>query len=1249
MTSAQKAVADYPALDSDASYRTRLAREVENLLANPYSPERDLAAIQGRYSDLAALGQWFKEQFGNLRTRTKLPELCVKDLPVELITQTREGGVATREEAPNLVAGKPPLGAGSQVALLENEKRLETFLGEIQALVTKTEAQALRENSLQELLAQYDELPTFKEKLLRACASEQSDRLAADVHSLVQGTATHRELQDRLRTSLTETSKFTDKLNDLIAFYSLANKLKRHPDLQSRLAFVTQYTTSKWLLEQELKARIDPGNPTKRLIPPDDNETDAYEVAKRIRARGLCFSGGGIRSATFNLGVLQGLARLRKLPDLDYISSVSGGGYIHQFLACWVREQGLAAVQTKLNPIPAPGTGQISPPEAIRWLRRYSNYLSPSLGLFGADLWTIFTVWGRNTLLNLVMLLATFMFVLLLPHGAVTHWAVHLPLLPSTRGQVPITIVGCGLALAAALLLWYSFPAFDDRSGAGASSSFRVQRSRRGHAHAIMSMWLILALLVSPVAYKLAVPGGSQFSPAANDAYEPLPRPVLPTGIAVVQTQGPVSSARWTVCKDDEAECKVSTNAGKVRLDSAWSRYKPRCAVPALFSFLALPCQTIHDAYVQQNVISAGATRGQESPLVWLYDVFPLFSVLLCFATWYRLKEDTLPLRRWLSVLAPLTGIPFCIGLLLGLEYLFFVMTFLVDQKLIMSLGVAVLPPLLLTVPFIALELCTGLMGTLFGSAQREWIARLRALSLQYSFLWIALVGVALLGRFITGLIAHQAIVKYSVWSAWVISTATGILLGRSRKTSGQPSDDPDNPGKSAFSPAELAVKIAPPVFIVGLLLLLSTFASWIIEGPNNRLVEELTIRWAVVLAAMAALAALFSWRIDINEFSMNAFYRDRLARCYAGASNPARKPNMFTGFDVTDGSPRVAELLPKTWRCIDTKKPGEYEGPFPIFCTALNLTTGRDLAYQERKAASFAFTPLYSGYSTGWTDTTNCRQQYNGFVPTVAHIKFPKGITIASAVAISGAAASPNMGFHTSAPLAFLMTIFNVRLGWWLRNPRRPDAPDSPRNALGKLASELFGATDDTNRYVYLSDGGHFENMGLYELLRRRCRTVIVCDAEEDHTLVFEGFGQAIRKARLDFGVEIRILEALGNAAGSPAPAAPEPGTTNPTGAEGLLEFKHFPGNLYHAVRAEIRYPEDGPDDAPGKLLYLKSSLTGDEPADVINYHRVHPSFPFDTTADQFFTESQFESYRRLGEHILSKHEISTWISANL
>src|SRR5262249_33575235 len=135
-----------------------------------------------------------------------------------------------------------------------------------------------------------------------------------------------------------------------------------------------------------------------------------------------------------------------------------------------------------------------------------------------------------------------------------------------------------------------------------------------------------------------------------------------------------------------------------------------------------------------------------------------------------------------------------------------------------------------------------------------------------------------------------------------------------------------------------------------------------------------------------------------------------------------------------------------------------------------------------------------------------------------------PDGPRLGTATAISGAAANPNSGYSTSTPVAFLLTLFNVRLGWWVGNPRIDAAArrPGPTIALWSLLTELFALTDGRTAFLNLSDGGHLENLGLYELVKRRCRFIIVGDGEQDGDLNFGSLGGAIRKCRADFGVEI-------------------------------------------------------------------------------------------------------------------------------
>jgi len=215
--------------------------------------------------------------------------------------------------------------------------------------------------------------------------------------------------------------------------------------------------------------------------------------------------------------------------------------------------------------------------------------------------------------------------------------------------------------------------------------------------------------------------------------------------------------------------------------------------------------------------------------------------------------------------------------------------------------------------------------------------------------------------------------------------------------------------------------------------------------------------------------------------------------------------------------------------------------------------------------------------------------------------------------VALSGAAASPNMGTHSSPPLNFLMTMFNVRLGRWCPNPRKAVwTHSSPGIGLFSLIAELFGMTNADANYVYLSDGGHFENLGIYELVRRRCRLIVAVDVASDREMAFEDLGNAIRKCATDLHVSIELdVSKMDLVAGS--------GLCGGSCAVGAVRYSHV-----------------DPGGVDGTLLYIKPAIIGSENADVLNYRKAHPDYPHQSTADQWFDEAQFESYRALGYHIV-------------
>jgi hypothetical protein len=338
-------------------------------------------------------------------------------------------------------------------------------------------------------------------------------------------------------------------------------------------------------------------------------------------------------------------------------------------------------------------------------------------------------------------------------------------------------------------------------------------------------------------------------------------------------------------------------------------------------------------------------------------------------------------------------------------------------------------------------------------------------------------------------------------------------------------------------------------------------------------------------LVVFSCFAAVF---VNINRFSLYDLYRMRLTREFLGASNKGRRPEVWTGFDETDDI-SLAKLWPP--------KDGERR-LYPVINAALNLAATKRLDWQERKAVSFVFTPHFCGSATsnlGFRETKD----------------YASGMKLGWAMSISGAAVSPNAGYSTLG-LALLMTLFNLRLGVWTGNPGRETWQlRGPRFGLRPLLTEALARTNDHSKYVYLSDGGHFDNLGLYEMLRRRCRYIVVSDATSDPDYVYADLGSVVRKAAIDFGIRITFKHLdMGR-----------PGKTPLKGA--------------YSAYAVIEYPEKDSDGKRqrGYLLYIKAYCGGlHEPADVRAYGHANPAFPHDTTFDQFFGEAQFESYRALG-----------------
>ncbi len=326
------------------------------------------------------------------------------------------------------------------------------------------------------------------------------------------------------------------------------------------------------------------------------------------------------------------------------------------------------------------------------------------------------------------------------------------------------------------------------------------------------------------------------------------------------------------------------------------------------------------------------------------------------------------------------------------------------------------------------------------------------------------------------------------------------------------------------------------------------------------------------------SLSLLLAFVCDINAVSMHSYYRSRLAEAFM----PRVSEN---------GDERLRN--PLLFRLTDLK--AESGAPFQIINTTLNTTSSAEPKLRARNGENMILSPLYCGSaSTGYRRTSN----------------YLRGeLTLSTAFSVSGAAVDPDTYATKSRPVSFLMTLLNVRLGIWVLNPRHePRRLRWPAWYLLMLREMLGVGLDEKDTRIHLADGGHFENLGIYELLRRRCRYIIVGDAGADPGATLADLGQAVQRARADLGAEIDIA------------------------ADPLMHVTHDMRKQAHLL-GTVTYA----DGSRGEILYLKALLRENLGVDIYGYWRTNPDFPNQPTSNQFYGELQFDSYRELGRQLMA------------
>ncbi|NKJ92818.1 hypothetical protein GFM14_14625 [Rhizobium leguminosarum bv. viciae] len=377
-------------------------------------------------------------------------------------------------------------------------------------------------------------------------------------------------------------------------------------------------------------------------------------------------------------------------------------------------------------------------------------------------------------------------------------------------------------------------------------------------------------------------------------------------------------------------------------------------------------------------------------------------------------------------------------------------------------------------------------------------------------------------------------------------------------------------------------------------------FVQWMLGADEAGQIPSYSRWWAAISFALVSGALFATWPfLSVNANSLHQLYRDRLGNAFfvraaAGATDPHQ-----------------ADVLKLS--AINTEN-----APYPLINAALNVPGSSFANRRGRNADFFFFSPRYVG------------SEASGYASTSDMEGAMKSFSLGTATAVSGAAAAPNMGMASIRPLSLTIALLNVRLGYWIRHPRHVA---QGRQILKKypgpvfLLSEAFSKTgikltkEDVTKsetgFVFLTDGGHIDNLGVYGLLRRRCKVIFAVDGEADPAMAFPSLVQLERLARIDLNVTIDLpWEQISRSA---------------------LDRSADPASGPHVAIGTVTFPASGPGAAEetGVIVYIKSSMSGDECDYIRSYAAAHRTFPHESTGDQVFSEEQFEVYRALGEHI--------------
>jgi hypothetical protein len=355
---------------------------------------------------------------------------------------------------------------------------------------------------------------------------------------------------------------------------------------------------------------------------------------------------------------------------------------------------------------------------------------------------------------------------------------------------------------------------------------------------------------------------------------------------------------------------------------------------------------------------------------------------------------------------------------------------------------------------------------------------------------------------------------------------------------------------------------------------------------------------WLVVLVATAALLIWSVFFVDINSGGPHGYYRDRLCECYL-ARPGNNELTWWQALVQRIWSGRKRPHQPSTTGSVGNRlrlpfgelaKPGL--SPYHLVNAIVNLPASANQELRGRDGDFFLISPFV------------CGSPICGYFPTEQLIAKDQHVDLGTAMAISGAAAAPNMGFHTLPQFRFLMALFNVRLGYWIPNLGKSKPARGRGVGLDYLLREMAGQMNENLHFLNLSDGGHIENLGAYELLRRKCKFIICVHGGASLGTERGDLQRLQRYAKIDLGIELEY----------------DLNDLQPDAARQVRAY---------ATLVKVKYSAD----EIGWIIYLKPAITGGEPPYVLDFRYAVPEFPNEGLLDQAYNEEKFEAYRALGQ----------------